>query len=161
MFHYNSVDPTYTGLLSGCTDGFIRAEDDSETNDDSGDSDTAINSYVTFGPIKLGNENREGRLDSTNVITTGSRVGTELIDSSKLVCKIWTGLASDDIHEGFKNNTSPRLAATISAPGRNRGGGIRRPVRGVYAGIRIGNETLDETWGLEAVTIEGGPAGKV
>lgn len=161
MFYYNSVNPTYTGLLSGCTDGFIRAEDDAETNDDVGDSEAAINSYATFGPIKLGNENREGILNSINVITTGSRVGTELIDSSKLVCKVWTGLASDDIYEGFKLNTSPKLAAVISAPGRNRGGGIRRPVRGVYCGVRIENETLDETWGLEEIVIEGGPAGKV
>jgi hypothetical protein len=161
LFYYAANDNDYKDLLIGCKDGYIRKFDASQSSDDIGGSNEAIDSYITFGPLKLGNENQEGILSSITAITTGSRVGTALVDSSALVCKIWTSLAPDDIVEKFLLNTLPTLAATITAPGRNRGGGIRRPVRGMYAGVRLGNNTTDQTWGLENIVLEGGPSGKV
>jgi len=161
LFYYGANDNDYKDLLVGCKDGYIRKFDSSKSSDDIGATDEAIDSYITVGPLKLGNENQEGILSSITAITTGSRVGTALIDSSALTCKVWTSLAPDDIVEKFLLNTTPNMVATITAPGRNRGGGIKRPVRGMYAGVRLGNNTKDETWGLENIVLEGGPSGKV
>jgi hypothetical protein len=161
LYWYEALDPNYRCLLHGCNDGFVRYEDPTAVDDNIGDSDQAIDSYVTFGPIALGQENGEGVLKSLVGITTGSRSGTLLTDSSPLTCKVWTGLAADDIVEKFNLNTSPTMAATIGAPGRNRGQSIKRPVRGVFAGIRLGNSTAAQTWGLDALIINGRSAGKV
>jgi hypothetical protein len=161
MFYYNSVDPAYTGLLSGCTDGLIRAEDDDAEDDDVGVTDSAINSYITFGPLKLGGEEQEGILNSITGITTGGSSGSDLANSGDLTFRVWTELSSDAVVEKFISNTSPRLAGTFAAPGRERGARRSRPVRGMYAGVRVGNNTAGETWGLEHLIINGGPSGKV
>ena len=161
LFYYDANDNDYKGMLVGCKDGYIRKFDSSKSSDDIGATDEAIDSYITFGPLKLGNENQEGILSSITAITTGSRVGTALIDSSALTCKVWTGLAPDDVDEWMLLNSTPAMAATITAPGRGRGGTIKRPVRGMYAGVRLGNNTKDQTWGFENIVLEGGPSGKV
>lgn len=158
---YEALDPTYRCLLHGCADGFVRWEDPTAVDDNIGATNEAIDSYITFGPLSLGKENNEGILNTIDAITTGSRAGTALTDSSALTCSVWTGLAPDDIVEKLKLNTSPNLVATISAPGRNRGGGIKRPVRGAYAGIRLGNNTAAQTWGLEELIINGREAGEI
>jgi hypothetical protein len=74
---------------------------------------------------------------------------------------MWVGLSADEIAEKLVANTSPNLAAVIAAPGRNRGAAIKRAVRGAYAGIRIGNSTATQTWGLERVVLEGKKAGRI
>lgn len=161
LFDYAANDNDHKDLLVGCKDGYIRKFGSSTYSDDIGASNEAIDSYVTFGPLKLGNENQEGILSFITAITTGSRAGTALVDSAALTCSVWVGLAPDDIDEKLLLNTSPNLVATIIAPGRNRGGGIKRPVRGMYAGVRLGNSIAGETWGLENIVFEGGPSGKV
>ena len=162
LFYYAANDNDYKDLLVGCKDGYIRKFDSSKSSDDIGGvTDKLIDSYITFGPLKLGNENQEGILSSIAAITTGSRVGTALIDSSALTCKVWTGLAPDDVDEWMLLNSTPTMVATITAPGRSRGGTIKRPVRGMYVGVRLGNNTADQTWGLENIVLEGGPSGKV
>jgi len=161
QYWYEAQNPNYRCLLHGCADGFVRWEDPTKTNDDTTASTQPIDSYISFGPFAMGKENEEGVLDSIVGITTGSRSGTTLTDSSALTCKVWTGLAADDVVEKLTLNTLPNMACTIAAPGRNRGGSIKRPVRGVYAGLRIGNSTTSQTWGLEELILNGIPGGKV
>ncbi len=153
MFHYEATDPDYNCLLLGCNDGYIRIEDDSAVDDDSGTTDTAINSYVTFGPIKLGEENREGKVNSlVGILSGGESSGTEA-DSDDVAFKIWTGLSADEVTEKIVSNTGPNVSGTIKAPGRWRGNQFRRSIRGMFAGIRIGNSTASETWGLERLLL--------
>jgi hypothetical protein len=65
MFHYEAVDPDYNTLLFGCNDGYIRFSDpDSKSDIKADDTSQAIDSYITFGPIKLGGENQEGEINS-------------------------------------------------------------------------------------------------
>ena len=153
LFYYAANDNAYKDLLIGCKDGYIRKFTNNINSDDIGGSNELIDSYVTFGPIKLGKENEEGVLASLTPVTCGSRVGTLFVDSSPLVCKVWTGLAADDIIEGFNLNTTPKMAATIITPGRGRGSTIRREVRGIYAGVRLGNSVAAQTWGLEHLNL--------
>lgn len=161
LFYYPANDPANRDLLVGSKDGYIRKFSPTANDDDIGGSDQAINSYVTFGPLKLGEENKEGVVSSVVVETAGGQSGGGLTDSSPPTLNMWVGLSADEISEKLVANTSPNLAATIAAPGRNRGAGIKRPLRGAYAGIRVGNSTATETWGLERIVLEGKKAGRI
>jgi hypothetical protein len=162
MFHYEAVDPTYNKLLFGCNDGYIRFSDPSSKSDiKADDTNQAIDSYVTFGPLKLGGENREGKIDSIIGITTGGEASGTVTDSNDLYYRLWTGLSADEIVEKLAANASPQIAGTITAPGRRRGSQKRQSVRGAFAGIRIGNSTVEETWGLERLILGASQKGRV
>lgn len=161
LFYYPANDTANRDLLLGCKDGYIRKFDPTANDDDIGATDQAIDSYVTFGPMKLGEENKEGVMSSIVVETAGGQSGGGLTDSSAPALNLWVGLSADEITEKLIANTSPNLAAVIAAPGRNRGAAIKRPVRGVYAGFRVGNSTATETWGLERIVLEGKKAGRI
>ena len=53
---------------------------------------------------------------------------------------------------------TPIFSGTITAPGRAKR--VRRRARGVFIAVRLGNDTADETWGLERVLAEIEPAGR-
>lgn len=161
LFDYEAVSPTYQGLLYGCNDGYIRYADDDAKDDDSGASDTAITSYVTFGPFKLGGENREGVITSIVGVTTGGGSDGTVADSNALTYSAWAALSADSVVEKLAANTNPNAAGTIAAPGRNRGARKRKPIRGLYAGIRVGNSAAAQTWGLEKIIVESRTKGRV
>jgi len=159
--YYESTDPSYRGLLFGCNDGYLRYADDGAKDDDIGASDAAIDSYVTFGPFALGGENQEGIVASIVGVTTGGGANGSIADSSALTYSAWTALSADNVVEKLAANTTPNAAGTIAAPGRNRGARKRKPIRGLYAGIRIGNNAATQTWGLERLIIESRVKGRV
>jgi hypothetical protein len=154
MFHYEAVDPDYNTLLLGCNNGYICYEDDSATDDTlADDTAQAIDSYITFGPIKLGEENREGKVNSLVGVTSGWGSRGREADSDDGAFKIWTELSADRISERFSANSGQKVSGTIKAPGRWRGNQFRRSIRGMFAGIRIGNSTAGEVWGLERLLL--------
>ena len=162
MFHYEAVDPTYNKLLLGCNNGYICYENDDAKSDVlADDTAQAIDSYITFGPIKLGEENREGKINSLVGVLAGGGTGGGEADSDDVAFKVWTELAADNISERFATNSGQKLAGTIKASGRWRGNQWRRSIRGMYAGIRIGNSTAGETWGLERLLLGIKRGGKV
>lgn len=166
MFYYEADNPTYQKLLFGCNDGYIRftddtAKSDAATGDTLGSPTTKIDSYMTLGPIGLNVADKEGSLNSMNIITAGGATGGSEADSSDVDFKVWTGLSADDVAEKLIANTSPQIGGTVIAPGRRRGSTIRRKVRGAYFGLRIGNDTAGETWGLEKVVLNTKKGGKI
>jgi hypothetical protein len=52
--YYDSNDKSLTGLLLGCTDGYVRTFDDASKNDDQGDTNATIDSYAVIGPAAIG-----------------------------------------------------------------------------------------------------------
>jgi len=161
LFDYAATNAAYSGLMHGCKDGYVRVEDSTAKDDDIGGSDNAITGYATFGPLKLGGENKEGVVTSIVGVTVGGGSGGTVTDSNALTYSVWTGLSADSIVEKLAANTNPNAAGTITAPGRNRGARKRKPVRGLYAGIRVGNSTAAQTWGLEKLIVEGRKKGRV
>ncbi|KKL69051.1 hypothetical protein LCGC14_2118820, partial [marine sediment metagenome] len=149
MFYYESVDPTYSGLLEGDFDGYIRASNDDAVDDDIGLTDEAIDSYYTLGPIRMGKETKEGVFTSLLGVPAGGITVGSLTKSSDIAWKLWTAETADDLVEKLLANTSPKITGTMTALGTIRGARKRREVRGMYAGIRLGNSTIDETWSLE------------
>jgi len=152
-FYYEASNPTYRELILGCYDGFIRYHDNDATNDNIGATTEAINSYLTFGPVAMGSENREGALTSMNIVSAGGLGAGSEADSSDIDFKAWTGLSADEVTEKLIANTSPQIGGSTTMPGRRRGDTIRRKARGAYFGLRIGNDTASETWGLEKVLV--------
>ena len=161
MFYYEAVDSANSGLLAGCTDGFIRISDDDAEDDDIGPSDEAIESYVTFGPVHLSREeNKEGTIESIVGITVGGQSGGTITDSDNITCKVWVGGSADEVVEKMNANSNPDITEIINAPGRDPGAMKRRKVRGIFAGIRIENVTAAEKWGLERIIINGKQSGR-
>ena len=155
QFHYDANATTYKGLLFGCTDGYIRVHDDATTNDDG----AAIDSYVCLGPIPLAEDGRDGSLEAIDVILAGGASGS-LTDSNDATVQVWAEDVAETLLEKFIAGTSPKLSMTFDGPGRARGGKRRRGVRGAFAGIKIGNSTISQTWGMEKILLDGGAPGK-
>lgn len=153
MFYYEANDPDYKELLFGCKDGYIRAADDTAKSDDIGGSDEAIDSYYTLGPIRMGGETKEGIFTSLLGIPTGGTTVGSLTNSSDIDWKLWTAETADELVEKLLANTSPKIAGTMVALGSIRGARKRREVRGMYMGIRLGNDTAGETWSLERLQV--------
>ena len=149
MFYYEANDPDYKELLFGSKDGYLRVADDTAKSDDIGDTDEAIDSYYTLGPIRMGRETKEGVFTSLLGVPAGGRTVGSLTNSSDIDWSLWTAETADELVEKLLANTSPKIVGTISTLGSIRGARKRRDVRGMWMGIRLGNDTLNETWSLE------------
>ena len=156
QFQYDANDPTHKGLILGCADGYLRVHDDTEENDDG----TAIDSYVCFGPLPLAEDGRDGSLEAFDVILAGGASGGSETDSNDVTLKVWTEDVAETVIEDLEAGTSPKLVMTFTGPGRRHGGKKRRGVRGAYAGLKIGNDTVDQTWGFEKILLDGGAPGR-
>lgn len=155
QFFYEAIDPDYNKLIVGCYDGYLRFFDDSAEADNIGESDEAIDAYVTFGPLQMTDDLKyEGIIVELICITAGGASNGSQSDSNDVECKIFTANSAEEILEQLNANSSPRLTKTIKAPGRQRGGSIKRRIRGVYAGVRLGNSVETETWSLEQLLID-------
>lgn len=156
QFYYNANDPDYKGLLLGCTDGYLRVEDDTTANDDG----AAIDSYVCFGPIALAEDGRDGAIAGADVTLAGGATGGSETDSNNVTVKLYADDVAETVVEQLEANGTPRVAATFVGPGRKGGSRLRRGLRGSYVGIRIGNSTVDQTWGLEKIRLDPGATGR-
>jgi len=80
LFYYNANDSDYKDLLVGCKDGYIRKFDDNAKDDDIGNTNEAINSYVALPITFIGNkeDDREGKLTSLTFVLGGGLTTTKL-----------------------------------------------------------------------------------
>ena len=153
MFQYDANDPDYKGLLFGCTDGYIRVHDDTEKDDDG----SAIDSYVTFGPIPLAEDGRDGSIEAFDLLLAGGAL-EDICDDTTV--QVWADDVAGTLIKKLDAGTNPNLAMTFTGPGRARGAKRRRGVRGAYAGIKIGNSTVSESWGMEKMILDAGAPGR-
>ena len=161
LFYYAANDTSNIALLVGCKDGYIRRFDPSAKSDDIGGTDEAISSYVTFGPLKLASDGREGVIHSLEAFISGGSSGGTEADSDDIAYKIFAGRSAGDVAEKIVANTNPRISGTLSAPGRPRGSMKKRKVRGVFAGIRLENITAGETMSFDRLLVNGKQRGRI
>jgi len=156
---YEAVDPAFKQVMYGCKDGYIRFADDSEKDDDAGDTDTAISSYVTFGPFLLSNSAaNEGKITGLDVILgSGSDGGT---DSDGASYELYVGKSAQEVLKKMIAGTPISAAGTESNSGRSRQT-FRKKVRGVYGGLKLKNVTAAQTWALEQILINISKAGRL
>ncbi len=160
LFHYGANDTAYRDLLLGCKDGYIRKfnsalKSDNNSADAAGVGTDAISSHVTFGPIPMSDDPKfTGKLTGLNCVTAGGATDGSQSDSDNIECRVFTADSAENVIEKLSADTSPDMAKTIKAPGRQRGGSTRRKVKGVYMGIKLENTTAAETWGFEQLMID-------
>lgn len=148
---YDSDEADYRQLLFGTRDGHIRIFDDTVKSDDKGTlaspSREAINSYVLIGPVSIGmGYDYDGVLNDWNIITAGGAVNGSVGDTDSIDYGIYANRSAEEIIEAV-DAVTPRVSGTITGPGRSFR--KRDRVRGSFMAFKIGNDTLDETWGIE------------
>ena len=161
-YFYHAVDPTYRKLILGCNDGYLRFFDAAAKDDDKGATDQAINSYVTFGPMPLGDGmNRKGKFLAPNLITAGGGAGGSQSDSDDVDFKMFTANSAERVIEKLSANTNPQMGGTFNAPGRQPGAKKGQKIKGAYLGLRLENTASTETWGFEKLTGVVIPSGRI
>jgi len=160
IFHYAANDKDYEGLLLGCKDGYIRKFDDTAKDDDSGASDTAINSYCTL-PIQplAADGDHEGKLTSLTITTAGGAAGGDFSDTDGVSYELHRGDDAETVLEDIIDGATALESGTLSGTGRKER--VRKRVRGAYLGVKLLNSTADETWAIEVVAGEVVSAGRL
>jgi len=164
IFNYDAEDPDYRKMILGCNDGYLRYFNNAKKDDDAGASgDTAIDSYFSVGPFQLGSTpEQEGRLTGLILVSAGGAANGTQSDSDDINCELFLARsAGETIEKLTATSRTPNFSKTISAPGRGRGNQLRRKLRGVYAGVRLGNNAASETWGFEQLIINSVKAGRL
>ncbi len=143
--YYEARDSDYRRLLLGGRDAYIRYFKDSAKDDDAGDSNDAISSYHTFGPIQLAQDaDREGKIISLTVIT-----GT---DTDGLSYDVHVADSAEETIDQVTSGSTPFLTGTVQVD--NRVARIRVKCRGIYALIKLYNSTASQSWSIEKVVAQ-------
>ncbi len=149
--YYDSNTPGLKGLVLGQADGFIRTFDDTAKSDTVGQTDNAIDSYVCLGPIAMSRvPRREGVLSGVDLTVAGggSSEATQA-NSNDVDFKVYTAKTSEEVLEFMAANVNPNFAGTFTGPGNFRGSTRRQTVRNAYLGVRLQNDTAEESWAYE------------
>lgn len=159
VFNYQANNEDYSGLLIGCKDGYIRKFDDTAKDDDIGVSDEAIDSYCTIIQPLGDNEEKEGKLTSLTITTAGGASGGDFSDTDGVSYEYHKADNAETVLENIIDGDTAFSSGTLSGTGRqNR---IRKKLRGAYLGLKLYNNTANETWAVEKITGEIKPAGKI
>lgn len=159
LFYYASNDPSYSDLLFGCKDGYIRKFLDTAKNDDIGETDQAISSYVTLPILPLNDLGYEGKLTALTFHSAGGASAGGFTDSDGFSWELHKGNDAETVLEDIIDGATASVTGTITGTGRN--GTNRLRLRGAYAGLKLYNSTASETWGLNQVLFDLQAGGKL
>lgn len=161
-FYYPAANTGNRGILVGCRDGFLREFDRDAKSDDIGDADEAIDSYVTLAPIPLTNDlDTKGKLSAFNIMTSGGKTGGSQSDSDNVYFKIYTALTPENVMEQLSAGSAPRVGGTFIAPGRRANNRRMQKIDGAFLGIKLGNNTVAESWSFEKFYGRISPSGRI
>lgn len=160
---YQADDPSYRKVMMGTYDGHIKIFDDTAKSDDIGTTASpaseAVNSYALLGPVMIGqNHAYTGRMKTLSVVSAGGKAGGTIPDSDGIDYEIYVDDSAEGIMEKVDAGGEYLYSGLLDAPGRNKT--LRRRARGVFLAVKLGNDTLNETWGLERVVAEVEDAGR-
>lgn len=156
---YEATDTDFRGVMYGCKDGYIRTFYDDQKDDDIGDTDQAVSSYVTFGPFLLSDAAiNEGKITGLDVILGSGTDG--ITDSDGATYELYVGNSAQEVLKKMKDGTPIAVSGSTSMSGRGRDT-FRRKIRGVYGGIKLKNVTAAQTWALEQILIDVTKAGRL
>lgn len=152
MYYFNAHRGDYRRLLFGGQDGYIRYFDEDAKDDDNGDSDSAIDSYVVLGPIDLSPLTRgEGKLEDL-VIDLSE-------DTDGLDWALYAEDSAEALIDGIDDATLTAIdSGTFSSGGHQNS--IRKKVKGKWLAIKLQNDTASESWGLDGIEAKIKLAGK-
>jgi len=149
LFYYAANNPTYSDLLVGCKDGYIRKFLDTAKNDSTGASSTdPISSYLTLPILPLNNLGLEGKLTELTFHSSGGAANGGFTDSDGFGWELHKGNDAETVLEDIIDGADASITGTVSGTGRS--GRDRLRLRGSYAGLKIFNSTASETWGINS-----------
>jgi hypothetical protein len=157
LLYYQSSVTAQRDLLFGCTDGYIRQPDDSGTDDNIGATTEAVDSQITFGPFKLGEQaGEDGIIGGVSGILAENRDA----DCSNVSYYIYVADSPGAVIKKVEAGTHS-LTGTVYAPGFQKGKKQRNTVRGKFAAIMLRNNTAGQTWAMEEIQVDITPAGRL
>jgi hypothetical protein len=159
LFFYDATDKDYQDLLVGCKDGYVRKFDPTAKDDDVGGADTAISSYVLYPIVQMGEPDFEGKLKSLTVNVAGGAASGSHSDSDGCDVSIYTSDGAETLVEDVKDGATAAYTETLSTTGRQQR--IRDRVRGAWLGVYFANSTASETFSVNRVLADLGPAGRI
>jgi len=160
IFSYDANDKDYADLLLGCRDGYIRKFLDSAKDDDSGDTNTAINSYCVLPITPMGADGDSiGRLTSLTITTAGGNAGGDFGDTDSVSYEIFVADDGETVLENIIDGDTARESGTVIGSGRSNR--VRKRVRGAYLGIKLSNSSASETWAVDKIEGEIQPKGRI
>jgi len=159
LFYYDANDTTYSDLLVGCKDGYIRKFVTSAKDDDVGGSDDAISSYVTYPITSLSGVDQNGKLSELVFDLAGGASGGDAGDTDGVTYELHKGNDAETVLEAIIDGDTAFTSGTLSGTGRQNK--IRPRMRGAYMGLKLYNSTASETWAVNRVLYGTQKAGKV
>ncbi len=161
QLYYPAEDDTYSDLILGGQDGYLRIFKDSAKDDDSGASDTTISSDVLM-PVQdmvPDDEDLQGKLTSMVIESGGGSSGGVFGDTDSITYDIHVAKGAEEVVEDVRDGATPLHTDSVTGVGRNKR--IRKRARGKYLGIVLKNTTAASTWVLEKLSIKTKPAGRI
>lgn len=153
MMFYEHRRGDYRKLLFGGQDGYIREfNEDTKSDIDDDDTEVAINSYVTIGPININKETR----GKSQIKETALKTGT---DSDDVDYEIHAADEAQSLMENIESGAAPSASGTLTGGGFDKS--IRDKVSGGAIGLKIGNNAADKTWSMEQLKLVVEPKGKL
>jgi len=155
--YYDAEDESESGLLVGGQDGFIRMHDDTLRYDE-GPFDRAIESECLLPIIPLGEDSsKAGRIISLQVVTAGNQFDEDAADTDSVVYELHSGDCPENVLSKIKQEKTPLHTGTFTGAGKQFR--IRKKLRGRNAGLLLKSNTLNHTWAIETIEIDGMPSG--
>lgn len=159
MFYYDANDTSLSSLLLGCADGYIRIFDESAKSDDIGASDEAISSYVVYPIMPLSELDVKGKLTELVFDIGGGAADGTFSDSDGITYELFSGDDPETVLENIQDGADPWGSGTFTGTGRKA---KKRPrMRGIFAGLKISNSNVDETFAMNRVLYNKRDAGKI
>ncbi len=138
-------------IIIGCHDGYLRAYDPTAKSDEGGgDESVVIDTYVFYPPMALAPPEHKGKILRTVITTGGGASDTDGVDYD-----IYVG---DIVRAILDKTNDPVITGTITGTNRKE---IREKSSGQFAAVYFSNDTVDESFSIEAVVIDVIPAGKL
>lgn len=149
MLPYDADDTEDSGLLLGCTDGYIRIHDEDTKSDATTVSTEAIDAYVTLPVLHSEDLTNDVKLVSSSVTLAGGASSGEFSDTDAVTLEIYKGNDPETVIEDIFDGATPLHSIDLTGTGRkNR---IRNRTKGNAIALRFRNNTADSTFALEAV----------
>ncbi|MHA2063737.1 MAG: hypothetical protein ACXABY_05060 [Candidatus Thorarchaeota archaeon] len=156
---YDATDKTYRDMLVGCKDGYIRKFDPTAKDDDIGGSDTAVDSYVLYPIVQMGEPDFEGKLYSLTINVSGGASSGSHTDSDGADVDYYTADDAETLIEDVKDGAAAFYTETLTGTGRNQR--IRERMRGAWAGFKFSNSNASETFSINRVLADITEAGRI
>ena len=148
-YFYPATDETYKKFLIGCNDGYIREFDWSTKNDATTSSTTAINSYLTIIKQLAEDDDKNGFLQSLNIVLAGGASSGAFSDTDGLSYALYKGNDAETVLEDIIDAATAFQSGSWTGTGeKNR---IIPRMTGTWMGIKLYNSTASQTFAIEKV----------